>query len=354
MVHKLSTQLFTRPLHERIAADLRTAILRGDHLPGAKLPTEAELARHYGAGRGTVRAALRALEADGLVTSRRGSGRIVLGGGVTQSFGDLRSFAQWARSTGRAPGGLFVSRVRRASEPIEAAALQTETGSEVLYTVRLRTLDGVPALVERCTYPGWLADTIDELDERCASVTAEVRRLTGIVAESGTHTLDVTRADPIDSELLGCAPEAPILRRRAITRLRDGVPLDYTDDHYAEGAASFTLHNSLTANALSRYLHVVSANPLDAIVVAAGSVTAPEIGARPVASADANNGSEDQADLGLPRAGITTDVSRLNELEAENAKLKRIVAEQALDIQELKEISREGLQATSARARPPA
>jgi GntR family transcriptional regulator len=242
------------PLHERIAADLRTAIVRGDHLPGTKLPTEAELARHYGAGRGTVRAALRAVEAEGLVTSRQGSGRVVLGGGVSQSFDELRSFAQWARATGHTPGGIFVTRLRRPAEAIEATALAVEPGSEVLYTVRLRTMDGTPVLVERCTYPGWLADTIAELDERCASVTAEVRRLTGMVAVSGTHTLDVTRADVIDSELLACDVGAPILRRRAITRSHDGVPLDYTDDHYAEQAASFTLHNSVTTNVLSRYI----------------------------------------------------------------------------------------------------
>jgi GntR family transcriptional regulator len=243
------------PLHERIAADLRTAILRGDHLPGSKLPTEAELARHYGAGRGTVRAALGAVEAVGLVTSRQGSGRVVLGGGVSQSFDELRSFAQWARATGHTPGGLFVVRSRRPAETTEASALDVVPGSEVLYTVRLRTLDGIPILVEHCTYPGWLADTIAGLDERCPSVTAEVRRLTGMIAVSGTHTLDVGRADAVDSELLGCDVGAPILRRRAVTRSHSGVPLDYTDDHYAEGAASFTLHNSVTTNVLSRYLN---------------------------------------------------------------------------------------------------
>jgi GntR family transcriptional regulator len=243
------------PLYERIATDLRTAIVRGDHLAGSKLPTEAELAKRYRAGRGTVRAALRAVEAEGLVTSRQGSGRVVLGGGLSQHFDALRSFAQWARETGHTPGGLFVTRVRRQVGAAEAAALQVDPESEVLYTVRLRTLDGSPVLVERCTYPGWLADTIAALDKRCASVTAEVRRLTGMVAVSGTHTLDVTRADMIDSELLCCDVGSPILRRRAITRSHNGVPLDYTDDHYAEGAASFTLHNSVTTNVLSRYVY---------------------------------------------------------------------------------------------------
>jgi GntR family transcriptional regulator len=64
----------------------------------------------------------------------------------------------------------------------------------------------------------------------------------------------VARADAIDAELLGCQVGDPVLRRRAITRRADGVPCDYTDDHYAEGAASFTLHNSVTTNVLSRFL----------------------------------------------------------------------------------------------------
>ena len=126
----------------------------------------------------------------------------------------------------------------------------------MLYTVRLRTLDGNPVLVERCTYPGWLADTIAELDERCASVTAEVRRLTGMVAVSGTHTLDVARA-PTRS-IPSCWAASSARRSCAgapITRSHSGVPLDYSDDHYVEGAASFTLHNSVTTNALSRYFY---------------------------------------------------------------------------------------------------
>ncbi len=243
------------PLHERIAAQVRAAIIRGDHPPGAKLPTEAELAARHGAGRGTVRAALRALEAEGLVASRRGSGRVVLGNRASQSFDELRSFAQWARAAGHAPGGLFVSRVRRVAQAPEAAALALQPGAEVLHTVRLRTLDQIPIFVERCTYPGWLADTIAALDPDCPSVTAEVRRVTGLVAVNGVHTLDVTRADAVDSELLGVAVGDPVLRRRAVTRSAGGVPLDYSDDHYAEGAASFTLHNSASANVLSRFLH---------------------------------------------------------------------------------------------------
>lgn len=241
-----------KPLHERIAADLSAAIVRGDYPVGSKLPTEAVLARRYDAGRGTVRAGLQAVETSGLITTRQGSGRVVLGGGLAQTFDELRSFAQWARATGHTPGGRFISRVRRAAELNEAAALQIDPEDEVIFTVRLRTLDGRPVFVERCTYPHALADIIAGLDDRCPSVTAEIRRQTGLTAVTGTHTLDVTRADALDAELLRCEIGAPILRRSAITRGPGGRPLDYTHDHYPEAGASFTLHNSLATNVLSR------------------------------------------------------------------------------------------------------
>lgn len=51
----------------RIADQLRTAILRGDYAPGARIRQE-DVAQRYGASRVPVREAFRTLEADGLVT----------------------------------------------------------------------------------------------------------------------------------------------------------------------------------------------------------------------------------------------------------------------------------------------
>jgi GntR family transcriptional regulator len=244
----------TRPLHEWIADDLRAAIVRGDYPAGSQLPTESALVAHYGAARGTVRAALNTIGAEGLLASRRGTPRVVLAAAVSQSFAELRSFAEWARATGHSPGGLFITRELRQALSAEADALQIGAHDQVLFTVRLRTLDGVPIFVERCAYPSWLADTVLGLDPACPSVTAEIARQTGLVLASGTHTIDIARADPIDAELLDAAVGDPLLRRRGVTRQADGTACDYTEDRYVEGAAAFTLHNSVTSNALSRQI----------------------------------------------------------------------------------------------------
>jgi DNA-binding FadR family transcriptional regulator len=57
---------------ELMASELRRAIALGAFEPGARLPTERTLADRLGVSRMTVRAAMRILASDGLVTTARG------------------------------------------------------------------------------------------------------------------------------------------------------------------------------------------------------------------------------------------------------------------------------------------
>jgi GntR family transcriptional regulator len=67
----------TRPLREQVAAQLRQLITDGELKPGDKLDPEPELADRYSVGRGTLRAALADLTAEGLLSSAKGRGRVV-------------------------------------------------------------------------------------------------------------------------------------------------------------------------------------------------------------------------------------------------------------------------------------
>jgi GntR family transcriptional regulator len=66
-----------RPPSRRIADELRHAIARGDFAPGEKLPSERELASHYGTARNTAREAIRLLSEDGLILVEHGRGVFV-------------------------------------------------------------------------------------------------------------------------------------------------------------------------------------------------------------------------------------------------------------------------------------
>jgi GntR family transcriptional regulator len=62
------------PASRRIADMLREAIVNGTFGPGAKLPSERELARSYGTARNTARQAIAILQAEGLVQPEHGRG----------------------------------------------------------------------------------------------------------------------------------------------------------------------------------------------------------------------------------------------------------------------------------------
>ena len=61
-----------RKLSALVADKITDRILRNGLKPGSRLPSEAEMRQQLGVGRGTVREALRLLEAQGLITVRSG------------------------------------------------------------------------------------------------------------------------------------------------------------------------------------------------------------------------------------------------------------------------------------------
>jgi GntR family transcriptional regulator, hexuronate regulon transcriptional repressor len=64
----------TQKLYQQIARAIAAAIAEGRYAPGDKLPSERELADQFGVSRPTVRDAMIALEFQGLVEARQGSG----------------------------------------------------------------------------------------------------------------------------------------------------------------------------------------------------------------------------------------------------------------------------------------
>lgn len=61
-------------LYQQVAEVVTGAIRRGEHPPGSRLPSERDLAETMGVSRPTVREAITALEIQGFVSSRHGSG----------------------------------------------------------------------------------------------------------------------------------------------------------------------------------------------------------------------------------------------------------------------------------------
>ncbi|MFE6285439.1 GntR family transcriptional regulator [Streptomyces sp. NPDC057877] len=238
--------------HEEIADALRRAIDREEYTVGSLLPPETELAARYGVSRGTVRQAVAALTAEGLIGSRQGARRVVLASRRGQSFTELRSFARWARAMGREATGRVVTQAYRAATTQDAVRLQLPAGTPVLHVLRVRGLDGEPVLLERTVYADWVSPAVAAIDPDCPSVTQRLYDDTGLVFAYGEHVIDAVAAGVLDAELLGVRRTSPLLRVRRVTTTHEGRPVEWSDDRYRSDAVSFSVHNSIGNNALAR------------------------------------------------------------------------------------------------------
>lgn len=109
-------------LYRQIADQLRTLIGTGEFKPGERLPAERDLARQLGVSRPSVREALIALEVEGWVEVRTGSGVYVLD--RTDRKTDAVKVTEW--------GPLELIRARRAVEGETAFLAATQAKKQDL------------------------------------------------------------------------------------------------------------------------------------------------------------------------------------------------------------------------------
>lgn len=100
-----------------ILQELRSRILRGEYHPGERLPPERELAKQFGTNRTSLREALKALQAQGLVMARHGDGVRVLDFVETGEMGLLPHFFDVANTMQKLEIASQLMRLRTAIIP---------------------------------------------------------------------------------------------------------------------------------------------------------------------------------------------------------------------------------------------
>ncbi len=151
--------------YQRIADDLRRAILDGDLPPGAKLPSRHELARQYGVSDRVGVEAVRLLVAEGFAETRSGSGSYVRRRPemqrLTRAWYTARRggspFRAEMGEAGRA-GAWECSSERASMTPVIAGRLGGEPGEAAMRTGYTFTADGEPVMLSESWEPLALTD----------------------------------------------------------------------------------------------------------------------------------------------------------------------------------------------------
>lgn len=195
--------------------------LVGSALPGSPAPSERELVNVFAVARMTVRQAIDALVAEGLLERKPGRGTFVTARAGTQ-IRSVSGLTEYMRMRGvEVTSRTVVMRTQQAG-PGVARALSIPEGADVIHWRRVRYADGQPFGLEDVYLPRELVPDLP-VDEP-ASLYDYLGSL-GLRPTSNDDTYSADAATLEDAEFLEVEPSAPVLRKQRRALVND-LPIE--------------------------------------------------------------------------------------------------------------------------------
>jgi GntR family transcriptional regulator, phosphonate transport system regulatory protein len=209
----------------RVADRIRAGISDGSI--GERLASEAELAEAYAVNRHTVRRAIQALAAEGLLRAERGRGTFVNAPmpKLVYPVGPRTRFSENVVAHGLKPGGQLIRAELMRADAGVAALLELPAGSPVHKLERLHVANGIPLSLTTSYFP---ADRFPGIVRAYAEFGSITRALQADGLDDYTRRetrISAERVHPSDAVHLAAAPDSIVLVSRAIDVDLQGWPV---------------------------------------------------------------------------------------------------------------------------------
>jgi GntR family transcriptional regulator len=238
------------PLYYQLGSVLREQITSGRFTPGDRNPTEAELAGEYGVSRITVRQALAALEAEGLISRTAGRGTFVseprVFKGAMKFEGSLEDLITMAVET--SVKLLELQTVEATAQ--QAGLLRVAEKSRLTRCTRLRFHNDAPLSYVLNLLPYEVGRHLRRADWKKGSVLRALQRL-GYELKDAEQSVRASLADANLARLLQVRIGAPLLSVDRIVYTAGGHPMEYTHTYYRSDIYSLSIHLTHTHTASS-------------------------------------------------------------------------------------------------------
>jgi GntR family transcriptional regulator len=229
------------PLWYQVSQSLRASILGRSPQAPLRLPTEEQLAGHYGVSVLTMRQALKELETEGLISRHRRRGTFIepraVTGAPVRLLGSVDAIV--AQQSGETTTLLDHG-------PVPVPAELADHFPGVLEVVRYRRLrrdraSGEPAnWAENLIHPD-VADRIDPAALERWPMTRVLRDVAGVTVGRITNTVQARLADPPTARLLDVPLLSPILHITGVEYDERGRAVDVARIHYRGDRFSFAV-----------------------------------------------------------------------------------------------------------------
>lgn len=208
-------------LHHQIREDLISNLNSGRFDPGAELPGEAALCKHYGASRGTIRQALAELAREGLIERHAGRGSFLrqpkIEGNVVGSYRQFR-----IEGPPLEPGGTVITLSRREADEYVAGILGLRNDRSIYFLKRLRYAGGVPVTLQTSYLPVAMCPDLPRHDLGERHLVDILLRDYGVALSRAEELIEPAIAGSADAKRLGIRAGVPVFRIERRTFLPDG------------------------------------------------------------------------------------------------------------------------------------
>lgn len=197
------------PLYHQLAEIIISRIQTGEYAPGARIPSENELARTYGIGRPTVRQAIDLVVRRRMLIRKRGSGTFVR---IQEKEVDLFSLAGTTSAFHRKGISVktqIVSKIRR--KPITDNPDNPFYGKEAYFYSRLSRVEGKPVLIEDLYLHPELFANIDKIELSDRSLAQVVAAHYYMRPTSGKQNFRIGFLEGKRAAVLELLPTEPVL-----------------------------------------------------------------------------------------------------------------------------------------------
>lgn len=234
------------PKYQAIHSVLRARILEGELAPGEKLPPQPELAESFGVTLMTLRQAVAALEAEGLVRAAHGKGTFVADRPVDITLGNLSSFAEQMRSAGVAMTTevLAISSgsdatTESADAPVVAAAMiALGADTDLVVITRRRSVDGEPFALQRSVVEATSVGLDSSDDELGESLYERIESTTGWAVARAEESITAVALTDDDAARLSTVAGHPALESVRTSFNQFGRPFLYDEALLVGGRSS--------------------------------------------------------------------------------------------------------------------
>lgn len=229
-----------RDIRAAIKKDIESGVLE----PGAKLLTEPELARTYGAGRHSIRRAVTELGKEGLLSVEQGRGTFVQSRPrLKYAIGPRTRMRRNMNAQGVQVTSEMLGAEDCAAPPRIARALALAEGTALIATRRRSFADGIPVSFGTLFHEAARFPDFPARREIMGSVTA-VYASCGIADYKRASTqIHARPARAEEAQMLNQHPDMPVLVVQAIDAALDGTPIAYSEVIWSAARVTFDIAN---------------------------------------------------------------------------------------------------------------